>query len=194
MSEPLRIWTIGHSNHALDVFLALLSRVNVEVVADVRSAPYSRYSPQFNRDPLRSTLIDKRFKYVFLGDELGGRPSDRSMYDAEGHVLYNKVAESEEFAIGLKRLLDGARNFNAAIMCSEENPTDCHRHLLVGRVLCDQGVDVIHVRGDGSLVNEKEIARGTQNPVQLSLVDEESAWRSTRSVLPSALQRASSNH
>ena len=145
------ILTIGHSNHALDAFLALLQRHGVTAVADVRTAPYSRYTPQFNYDALRDALEALGIDYVFLGGELGGRPADRSCYDADGRVLYERVAETDAFDDGLRAVTHLAERGRVALMCSEKEPLDCHRTLLVSRALSERGTAVAHVLADGAL-------------------------------------------
>ena len=145
-SFPCRrtIWTIGHSNHPLEVFLDLLARHGIDAVVDVRSSPYSRYVSHFNREAIHAALVERAIQYVFLGDLLGGRTDDRRFYDDEGRVLYGEVAQSPGFRQGIERLLGIAQQTRTAILCGEEDPTDCHRRLLVGRVLGQRGVGVIH--------------------------------------------------
>jgi len=177
------IWSIGHSNHALPRFLELLRQAEVDVVADVRSQPFSRFSSHFRRRELRSRLLEAGLGYVFLGDELGGRPSDPELYDAEGHVLYGDVAGTDRFRAGVRRLLEEAASHRVSMLCAEEDPTACHRRLLVARVLGEQGVEVTHVRGDGSTVTESELAARLSVPVQAPLFEGQgSAWRSVRPV------------
>ena len=158
MPEPAPIWSIGHSNHELPAFVALLRGAGVEVIADVRSQPYSRFNPQFNRETLRAALLEAEIDYVFLGDELGGRPSEPGCYDADGHVLYDKVAETDRFRDGLSRLVAGSRNFRVAMMCSEGDPSNCHRHLLVSCALTADGIPVTHVLADGTTITEAELS------------------------------------
>jgi uncharacterized protein (DUF488 family) len=93
----LRVLTIGHSNHTMEKLLELLARYSVQVVADVRSSPYSKYANQFDRESLIEALRPAGFQYVYLGSELGGRPRGEQYYDAAGHVLYDKVVESAGF-------------------------------------------------------------------------------------------------
>jgi hypothetical protein len=118
--------------------------------------------------------------YVFLGGELGGRPREPDLYDDEGHVLYGEVAATDRFRAGLRRLLEQAARHRVAMLCAEEDPTGCHRRLLVGRVLGDQGVAVTHIRGDGSTVAESDLAAHSSAAVQSVLFGE--AWRSVRPV------------
>ena len=191
--------SIGHSNHPFDDLVALLTQHRVEVVADVRTSPYSRYNPQFNSQNLRHGLGEAGIRYLFLGKELGGRPEGEEFYDSDGHVHYGRVAETDLFQSGLDRLLDGRKRFRVAILCSEENPAECHRFLLVTRALHDRGADVAHIRGDGVVLSTKEIStfEGWSDPVHedLSLFGEEvkSSWRSTRSASPESRPKISSS-
>lgn len=188
------MWTVGHSNHPIEHFVVVLRSVPVEVLVDVRSQPFVRYSVQFNQEPLRQALEGAGIRYLFLGRELGGRPADLSLYDEDGHVLYGDVARTPDFERGVERLVEGARRFRVAMMCSEEDPTHCHRRLLVGRVLRAQGVDVVHVRGDGTQQSEDDLLAEEAEPVQGSLFGEEQQpWKSIRSVSPSTRPRSSSN-
>jgi len=181
------IYSIGHSNHSLEVFLELLRLHAIDAVADVRSQPYSRYSPHFSREALAAAFEREEIRYVFLGQELGGRPQDDEFYDDEGHVLYGHLAVSEQFLTGIERLEAGALRLRVAIMCSEEDPLHCHRRLLVARVLEQRGTEVRHIRRDGRVEHEGDL-RSRENgseAVSLSLFGEESAdqpWRSIRSV------------
>ncbi|MGH3427473.1 MAG: DUF488 family protein [Mycobacteriales bacterium] len=179
-ATPLRVLTVGHSNHPLDRFLDLLADADVEVIADVRSHPYSRFAPQFNREPLKAALTARGSRYTFLGGELGGRPDGDEFYDADGHVLYNRVADSAWFGAGIDRLVQGLGSWRVAVMCSEEDPTDCHRRLLVARVLLTRGVEVNHLRGDGTVQPERLFDREAQGDLFNGFSGE--SWRSTRSV------------
>lgn len=150
MSSPLRVMTVGHSAHSEDRFLALLKAHGVTALADVRSSPYSRHAPQFNRDLLRATLPQHQIQYVFLGRELGARSSDPSCY-VNGQVQYSRLAETDLFRQGISRVLLGAEAECIALMCAERDPLDCHRTLLVARTLMDEGVQIDHILADGGL-------------------------------------------
>ncbi|TXL61579.1 DUF488 domain-containing protein [Aeromicrobium terrae] len=142
--------TVGHSTHAIEHFLALLTRHGVTAVADVRSVPASRFTPQFNRPVLKRSLADHGIKYVFLGQELGARSDDRSCY-VNGQVQYERLAQTVPFGEGIERLLKGAATERIAVLCAEQEPLDCHRTVLVSRVLADRGASVAHIHGDGRL-------------------------------------------
>ncbi len=192
------VYSVGHSNHALDRFIELLRESGIQVLADVRSHPYSRFAPHFNAAPLRAAVERLGLKYVFLGAELGGQPSDDRFYDASGHVRYDEVASCARFREGIRGLLDDVAKQRVALMCSEEDPRVCHRYLLITRVLDRLGVQVLHIRGDGRLQTsdelEQETARERGEAGQLTLfpTQEQTPWRSTRSVLPRKVRRSSS--
>lgn len=144
------VLTIGHSTHAIEAFVALLRRHDASAVADVRSAPYSRFNPQFNREPFAEALDQVGIRYVYLGDALGGRSDDPHCYQ-DGRICYDRVAETDVFQRGLERVVRGARKHRIALVCSEKEPLDCHRTLLVARALDEHGLDVAHVHADGVL-------------------------------------------
>ena len=189
VDKDKRVFTIGHSNHPIETVLDLLRQSAIEVVVDVRSSPYVQYATHFNREEFQRSLVSEHFKYLFLGDLIGGKPKAKGYYDDEGHVLYNYLAESEKFRQGIDRLMKGIEACRVAILCSEEDPTDCHRRLLIGRVLREKGTQVLHIRGDGRVQTEDEVAREDElkkTGGQLPLFEDEEAdqWKSTQSVLP----------
>jgi uncharacterized protein (DUF488 family) len=150
------ILTIGHSNHPIGRFIALLAEAGVTAIADVRSAPVSRFSPQFNKKALSALLGEHGIAYVFLGKELGGRPQQLDLFTG-GVADYEKMAARESFQDGLNRLIDGATRYRIAAMCSEADPIDCHRCLLVARALNERGLPVAHIVASGDTVTHAEI-------------------------------------
>ncbi len=180
------VLTIGHSNHTLEHFVHLLKAHGVEAVAEVRSYPYSNYSPQFDRETLRAALAAAGVMYVDLGAALGGRPEGEEFYDERGHVLYDRVARTAAFLSGLRRLQEGMAKYRIAMLCSEENPAVCHRKLLIARVLAERGVQVEHIRGDGRVQSDAEVsAESGENGAQMGLFAGEdiTPWKSIPSVL-----------
>jgi len=147
------IYAIGHSDHSLEQFLALLQSHGVEVLVDVRSQPYSRWTPQFNHDSLKLAVERAGLVYVYLGDALGGRPSDPALYDGE-HPAYERMAATPAFQVGLARLQELARERVAAIMCSEGDYTHCHRALLIAPPLQAAGWKVLHIQPNGEAVED----------------------------------------
>lgn len=144
------ILTVGHSTHSIDHFVDLLAKHDVTAIADVRSVPASRFTPQFNRDALIHTLRDACMQYVFLGRELGARSDDPTCYE-DGKVQYDRLARTSLFADGIARLRRGAAAERIALMCSEQEPLDCHRTILVARALAELGTHIDHIHGDGRL-------------------------------------------
>jgi uncharacterized protein (DUF488 family) len=139
-------------------FLNLLRSASITAIADVRTAPYSRHFPHFNREAIRDQLRSDRIAYVFLGAELGGRPSTKDLY-CNGVADYERMARTTTFKKGLLRLTEGANKFRIAMMCSEQDPGDCHRCLLIGRALHEQGIGVKHILPDRMLVDHADIER-----------------------------------
>ncbi|MBX9879956.1 MAG: DUF488 domain-containing protein [Candidatus Obscuribacterales bacterium] len=179
-----RVFTIGHSNQSIESFIDQLAKFKIEAIADVRSSPYSKYTPHFSKDNLKLSLQTAGLKYVFLGRELGGMPKDESFYDEDGHVLYWKIAESEAFKTAIERLSKGSTTFTIALLCGEEDPSGCHRRLLVAKVLQDNGIDVGHIRGNGSVHSESDLQAQEQPSEQLTIfsVDKDTPWKSKHKV------------
>jgi uncharacterized protein (DUF488 family) len=150
------IYTIGHSTHEIETFLMLLSKSSITAIADVRSAPYSRRHPQFNREPLHKNLESCGIRYVFMGAEIGGRGSDESMYDDQGRVSYASIAESSSFNEGIKRILVGSERMTIALMCAEKDPLCCHRGILISRHLVACGVPVLHIHADARIESHRD--------------------------------------
>ncbi len=142
------VFTVGHSNHTVDHFIEMLQSHQVSVIADVRSVPYSRFAVQFNKDPLRQALAEAGIHYVFLGNELGARSKDPNCYE-HGRVIYDRLAQTDLFLSGLSRLSQGIESESVAIMCTEKDPLDCHRTLLVARALVERHFTVDHILAVG---------------------------------------------
>lgn len=163
--EP--VFTIGHSTHDADAFIALLRLHKITAVCDVRSKPYSRVNPQFNRETLRKALRSAGVSYVFLGTELGARSDDPACYD-HGKVQYARLAASESFRKGLQRVQKGLRRYRIALMCAEKEPLDCHRTILLARYLEQLGIGVNHILSDGSIEDHSQTVKRLIHKFNLS--------------------------
>jgi len=150
------VFTIGHSNHPIDRFMALLAEASVTAVADVRSRPRSRRYPWFSAKRLREALKRHDISYVPMGNSLGGRPRDPELF-RDGVADYEAMAATPEFRAGIDRVVAGMDRFRIALMCAERDPLDCHRCLLVAPALADRGLRVGHILADGSIVAHAEI-------------------------------------
>lgn len=186
------VWTLGHSNVTLARLVRLLAALGIEQVEDVRSAPYSRVAPHFGREALERGLRDAGITYTFAGALLGGRPDEPWCYDEEDYVLYDELAALPRFRAGIDRLLATAKVRRTAILCSEEDPSGCHRHLLIGRVLHACGARVMHLRHDGTMQpfeSMPDVRNARAAPTLFG--DEGHGWRSVRSVSRSARPKTS---
>ncbi|BFM39886.1 DUF488 domain-containing protein [Synechocystis sp. LKSZ1] len=144
------LFTIGHSNHSPEKFIELLERHGITALADVRSSPYSRYLPHFNRKSLETLLPQADIRYVFLGDQLGARPNNPNCY-VDGKALYERIAQTTAFQQGLQRLLKGSQNYRIALMCAEKDPLTCHRAILVCQQLLPFNLEIGHIHSNGEL-------------------------------------------
>jgi uncharacterized protein (DUF488 family) len=169
----LTVFTIGHSNHPSETLLDLLDQHDIQVLVDVRSMPYSRHNPQFNRETIKAAVEAHGLEYRYAADYLGGRPKEPALLKTENDppnddnwgypdVNYGAVMRSEHYRRGIKRLLELAAESRVAVMCSEGNPLDCHRHHLIARSLVDPlvkvtdaDVTVVHIKRDGTLETVK---------------------------------------
>jgi len=152
---PEHVYTIGHSTHSTEKLIQLLAGHDVTTVADVRSQPYSRINPQFNRESLRAELRTVGITYVFLGRELGARSEDRGCYIA-GQVQYDLLARTALFQEGLMRIAQGVGSHRIALMCAEKDPLTCHRAILVCRHLAVRGIAAQHILEDGQLESHED--------------------------------------
>lgn len=136
------MWTIGHSNRSINVFLELLREHEIQVLVDIRSFPTSKIE-HFKRENMEKWLPENGIEYVWLGKELGG-------YRKGG---YKRHTRTKLFREGVKKLLDIAAQKRACIMCMETNPKYCHRRFIAAH-LERKGVKVVHIisKGQQSLI------------------------------------------
>ena len=177
----MELFTIGHSNLSIEAFVGLLQQHEITAVADVRSHPYSRYLPHFNKSEIQTSLSNAGIQYVFLGKELGARPEDLSCYDLSGKALYERIAATPLFSTGIQRLLKGAASYQITLMCAEKDPITCHRTILVCRQLTELNLQINHILSDGSLESQQQLearllnkfnkGKNDHKPIQLSLFE-----------------------
>lgn len=152
-----RVFTIGHGNHSREALLEQLTQAEISFLVDVRSAPYSKYQPEFSREPLESFLRESRVRYVFMGELLGGRPKDDDCY-TDGKVDYTKTRAKDFFVRGIGRLKSAyEQGLTICLLCSEGQPSQCHRAKLVSVALGDEGIDVTHILPDGSRRTQAQV-------------------------------------
>ena len=144
------LFSIGHSSVAADTFVAMLKRAGVDMIADVRSVPHSRRHPWFSKTTLEASLKNSAIAYAPMGDALGGRPRDETLY-REGIADYEAMARAPLYQAGLGRLIEFAMRSRVCVMCAEREPLDCHRCLLVARSLAERGMTIGHILHDGTI-------------------------------------------
>lgn len=154
----MSLFTIGHSTHTQEYFLGLLRQHNIDYVLDVRSSPFSKFASWFNKDAIEDYLKKNNIVYCPMGKFFGARPTDRTLYCAEGYLDFEKTRASELFKKGLDNVMLGlASGHNIALMCTEKDPFDCHRTIMVSRGFELNGVSVRHIHADGHLETQDEI-------------------------------------
>jgi uncharacterized protein (DUF488 family) len=177
-----RLFTIGHSTHAIEVFTGLLKQHGVTAVADVRSLPYSRYSPQFSRESLKLSLGQEGIAYVFLGKELGARSENPACY-SRGRIRFDRLAEEPLFLKGLERVRKGLEAHQMALMCAEKDPLNCHRGIMISRRLSEAGVQAEHILSDGRVESH---AAAVDRMLQLIKMPDTDMFRSRAEILAEA--------
>lgn len=148
------IYTIGHSNRSVEQLVDLLRSHEIDTVVDVRSEPYSKYVPQFNKREIERELTSAGFQYLYLGDKIGGKPKNLEFTTSSGTPDYEKVAASAPFLAGIEELELVAGSHRVALMCAEADPMNCHREKLIAWVLRSCGHEVSHILQDGTIFTQ----------------------------------------
>lgn len=149
------IYTIGYAEHAIESFIATLKKFNITAIADVRSQPYSRFKPEFNRENLKKALINNRIEYVFLGENIGARIKAPECY-INGQANYELISEHPFFQKGINRLLKGMKKYSIALMCAEKDPINCHRTILICKQLKKYKIQICHIIDSNTFENHTE--------------------------------------
>ena len=150
----LQIYTIGYGNRNIQTFIQLLKKYQIYILIDVRTTPFSRYQPDYRSQKLELHLINDNIRYLFLGHELGGKPSDATCY-IDGKVDYAKISSKLFFLKGIEEVTClSSEGYTVALMCAEQSPFGCHRKLLISDYLEEYGHEILHIDKDGSILNE----------------------------------------
>jgi uncharacterized protein (DUF488 family) len=154
-----KLFTIGHSNHSLEHFLCLLSRHEINTIIDIRSVPYSRYVPHFNKERIKEHLKSNHIHYLYMAEEFGMIQREE-LFHLEGYVDFEKVRESEHFKTGVERVKRGIeKGYKIALMCSEKDPLECHRSIMIAPVFKKQGYEVLHILEDNRLESQEKFEK-----------------------------------
>lgn len=151
------LFSIGHGNKSIDEFINELKSFDIAYLVDVRTSPYSKWSPQFNQPTLRNSMTATGIRYVYMGDILGGLPSDSTCY-TNGRIDYAKMAKKDTFISGLERLIvANQKGVRLAVMCSESEPDMCHRSKLIGQELNKRNIILQHIVGVGKSISQIDV-------------------------------------
>ncbi len=173
--------SLGYGKRSIAQAIALLRQHDIAFLVDLRSAPYSRYHPDFSYETLRRHLAEQGIAYLYMGEELGGRPKDPACYDASGRVDYAACRQRPAFRQGIGRLRTAwKQGRRVALLCSEARPEQCHRTKLVGAALAEEGIDVLHLDEDDTPLTQAEVMARLQDG-QLSLLAELAPAKVTKS-------------
>jgi uncharacterized protein (DUF488 family) len=170
------IYTIGYASFSIKGFIDTLRKYDITVLVDVRSAPYSRYKPEFTKDSLSKALSGRNINYIFLGKHVGARVEDPGCY-ANGKLQYGLLKESYNFRKGIDRILNGIKDYRIALMCAEKDPVNCHRMFLVCRALRSYPIEIFHILEDGSLEEQSDTEKRL---LRLYDLDQPDIFRSER--------------
>lgn len=171
------LYTIGHSRYEFEYFANLLKKFEINYLLDVRSTPYSKYAETFNREQLENSLASEGITYFFMGKFFGARPDNTDLYSKEGYLDFEKTSRSDLFITGMENVKLGLKKGNnIVLMCTEKDPIDCHRAIMVARAFSLEGIDVQHILPDGKLQTQQELNRRLldryfPDRTQLSLFD-----------------------
>lgn len=152
-----QLYTIGHSIHKIEDFISLLKKHNINTIVDVRSMPYSKFAPQYNKELLKNSLKFDGICYIFMGDMLGARHEDKNLLFNDGKVNFQKVQETKSFQDGIARLEKGInKGYEISLMCSEKEAFDCHRFGLISEFLVKHSIQVDHIYPD-KVVSQQDL-------------------------------------
>ena len=155
-----KLYTIGHSKHSTEYFIQLLNKYSINCIIDVRSIPYSKIAPQFNKESILKDLKDNNILYSHMPEEFGARKNNQNLLDLEGKVDFQKIRDTEKFKIGIEKIKNGVfKDFNVALMCSEANPFDCHRFVMIAYQLVNENINVKHILKDGNIIENAELEK-----------------------------------
>ena len=154
----MEIYTIGHSNYTIERLIDMLRHYNINCVVDIRGTPYSKYNVQFDKETIRYTLSKAGFIYIYMAKELAAKRINKESYNEEGYSDFEKVIKEKEFLEGIERLKNGCnKGYKIALLGAMQEPIRCHRSILVGRALRENGFNVKHILDDYSIASQEDI-------------------------------------
>lgn len=154
----LDIYTMGHSNYSFEEFLKRLDMHHIDTVVDIRGTPYSKYNIQYNKERLAYALKDRGYTYIYMGKEFAAKRQNSSLYNEEGYADFEKVVYDADFLHGIERLKKGCKKgYRIVLLGAKQDPTECHRFVLVGRALVKNGFQVHHLLHDYKVSSQEDL-------------------------------------
>ena len=154
----MEIFTIGHSNYSMERFIDMLKHFNIDCVVDIRGTPYSKYNVQFDKEAIRYSLKNAGFLYIYMGEELAAKRKTKESYNKEGYADFKKIINEDSFKTGIERLKNGLKKgYKIALLGAMQDPIRCHRAILLGKFLEENGIKVNHILDDYSIASQKDI-------------------------------------
>ena len=154
----MEIYTIGHSNYTVERLIDMLKHYNINCVVDIRGTPYSKYNIQFDKETIRYTLTKAGFIYIYMAKELAAKRINKQSSNEEGYSDFEKVVKEKEFLEGIERLKNGCnKGYKIALLGAMQEPIRCHRSILVGRALRENGFNVKHILDNYSIASQEDI-------------------------------------
>lgn len=152
------LFTIGHSKYSMNYFIGLLNKYRIDYLLDVRSIPYSKYAEQYNKENISKELNSVNIQYSFMGKCFGARPQNIELYSDEGYLDFERVRESQDFNKGIENVILGLnRGHRIALMCTEKEPIDCHRAILVARTFEMRMIYAKHILSNGKILTQQQL-------------------------------------
>lgn len=155
------LYTIGYGNKTLTALVEVLRKYGVTIVYDVRSIPASKNNPAFDRANLVPELPKLGMRYFFGGDNIGGKPTNKAYFDANGILDYALLQQSEAFKTAIQKLCDGIieKQLGVALLCGEYDAAECHRSRLIGTYINAYypEIDIQHITGKEILESQKSV-------------------------------------
>lgn len=160
----MEIYTIGHSNYPYDKLISMIKKYSIDCVIDIRETPYSKYNIQYNKEDFNKSLKKSGYIYIYMGKEFGAKRSDPASYKLEGYADFEKVIKEDIFKNGIKRLKNGCNmGYRIVLLGAMQDPIRCHRSILMGRILIEEGFNVHHILHDETLADEEYIKESLLN-------------------------------
>jgi uncharacterized protein (DUF488 family) len=179
------LFTIGYASFSISKFISTLKSHEITALVDVRSAPYSKYKPEFKKDNLNKVLADNNISYIFLGKYVGARVEDPECY-MDGKLNYGLLKKTKNYQTGINRIINGMKDYRIILMCAEKDPVNCHRTFLICRTLRSYPIKILHILENGSLERHNS-AEGRL--LKLHDLDQEDIFRSERERVEDAYDR-----